>query len=880
MQLYKSKYIAISETYKLRLTLACALALWILLLSILLPANAQIEIPDPTSPPLDVPLVNVPFDTTNIPEPVPPPAVVRDFFELDPFYQQWINVKGFPVIASAKVSPYALKEAAWVIGQMLGHRPDVLTAMAQNKIRLSVIAYNEIVCDIPEHKKNIDPDFCFFPEVRARASFCAGCLTVTANEENLLHYHPGGLPPHSTSVVLIHEFAHGLHISGLNTVDPSFDNRLRTTYQAAMQKGLWQGSYAASNMAEYWAEATGSWFNAAFQGNSIKTRTALKKYDPDLAILLTEVFGDQDWRSTLFTDRMHLPHLQGFNPENSPIFERDPESVKTYEQLWDPDSNGDGRWMNWDKYELSELPRLLRDSSNQENTGRYISFFLVNLSGIDVSIYRVDGNGRESFIYRSSLKNINEFNTHVGAIFLVKDRGGKNLTVFRAGEKIGRIFVGKTVPITGAYLFIRQPHGLPREEFTIEPGAFAILLPGGQPSLTGKTDFNNYFSVTGRSDLPNLANFFRGGGRIELISHPSLNPLPSGTRRAKFGDVVISEIMWGLDGASPERQYIELYNASSHTYSFTDGDLLLRFSQGSEEPLPDDTFSPPYNPDSEGIVVDRMSNKGWRLSGSSGNTSKGQSLISMHRKIDYELGNVPDGTLADSWQASMGRVNLPAPMLGTPGDKHRLPSDLVSPVDVNGDGLLNVLDLVLIAVNFGKTGKNPADVNGDGVVNIVDLIKVAGEMGAAGAAPAAHPQTLEILTAADVQHWLAQAQQVNLTDVTSQRGILMLRELLASLIPKETSLLPNYPNPFNPETWIPYQLAQNAEVTLTIYAADGRVVRTLGLGQQPAGMYRSKSRAAYWDGENEVGEPVASGIYFYTLTAGDFTATRKMLIQK
>ena len=98
--------------------------------------------------------------------------------------------------------------------------------------------------------------------------------------------------------------------------------------------------------------------------------------------------------------------------------------------------------------------------------------------------------------------------------------------------------------------------------------------------------------------------------------------------------------------------------------------------------------------------------------------------------------------------------------------------------------------------------------------------------------------------------------------------------------PADTTLLPNYPNPFNPETWIPYQLSEPADVTLRIYAANGVLVRTLALGQLPAGIYQSQSRALYWDGKNQFGEPVASGIYFYTLSAGDFTATRKMLIVK
>ena len=102
----------------------------------------------------------------------------------------------------------------------------------------------------------------------------------------------------------------------------------------------------------------------------------------------------------------------------------------------------------------------------------------------------------------------------------------------------------------------------------------------------------------------------------------------------------------------------------------------------------------------------------------------------------------------------------------------------------------------------------------------------------------------------------------------------------AIVVPTQTGLLPNYPNPFNPETWLPYQLARPSDVTVRIYGIDGALVRTLSLGHQPAGIYHGRSRAAYWDGRNALGEPVASGVYFYTLTAGDFAATRKMLIRK
>ena len=206
--------------------------------------------------------------------------------------------------------------------------------------------------------------------------------------------------------------------------------------------------------------------------------------------------------------------------------------------------------------------------------------------------------------------------------------------------------------------------------------------------------------------------------------------------------------------------------------------------------------------------------------------------------------------------------------------------------DVNKDGVVNILDLVVVASSFGQTvadGANPAaDVNEDGFINIIDLVRVAGAMnqGAAGA-PLAFSQNLKgTLTKAEVQTWLTQAQQANLTDPLSLRGILFLEQLLAALTPKETVLLANYPNPFNPETWIPYQLSESADVTLTIYDTQGRVVRALDLGHQRAGIYQSRARAAHWDGKNTQGESVASGVYFYTLKAGDFSATRKMLIRK
>jgi len=206
--------------------------------------------------------------------------------------------------------------------------------------------------------------------------------------------------------------------------------------------------------------------------------------------------------------------------------------------------------------------------------------------------------------------------------------------------------------------------------------------------------------------------------------------------------------------------------------------------------------------------------------------------------------------------------------------------------DVNEDGITNAKDVELVTNALGqKPPKNPrTDVNGDGVVDGKDLALVAEHLGerAAPAAPvgmssSSRPQAF---TYQMVEHALDILRASDDGSLTFRRGIANLEQLLALFVPAETALLHNYPNPFNPETWIPYQLAEPAEVTIRIYAANGTLVRTLALGYQPAGIYRYRSRAAYWDGKNAVGESVASGVYFYTLTAGDFTATGKMLIRK
>ncbi|MDP7000046.1 MAG: T9SS type A sorting domain-containing protein, partial [Candidatus Poribacteria bacterium] len=204
--------------------------------------------------------------------------------------------------------------------------------------------------------------------------------------------------------------------------------------------------------------------------------------------------------------------------------------------------------------------------------------------------------------------------------------------------------------------------------------------------------------------------------------------------------------------------------------------------------------------------------------------------------------------------------------------------------DVNGDGTVNIFDLVIAAGSFGKIGASiMGDVNGDGGVNIFDLVIVAGNFGKSlvTAAPASMAK-IELTT--DQKHHIASAIDQLAAKANRSRSeemaLSVLKAILPDRLPTQTQLLANYPNPFNPETWIPFELSQDAVVTVTIYDVQGKRVRQLQLGLVTAGRYVTADLAAYWDGKTETGQVVASGTYFYQLRAGDYTETRKMVILK
>ena len=243
-----------------------------------------------------------------------PPAQMK----LDPFYKKYVSANGYPVVSSGKVNDYALKEAAWIINRMLANRPDIRDAMIDGGSRMIVMAHDEFTSQIPEHAHLQPHDFW---DARARGLGGSEDDPVcSCAEENVLGFEGD---PYSTESILIHEFAHNIHLRGIIRVDPTFNDRLKTQYDRALSAGLWHGKYASENPAEYFAEGVQSWFNnnrpPDHDHNHVDTREELKKYDPGLASLCKEVFGNTKLVYTKPATRLH-GHLQGYDPNAAPMF--------------------------------------------------------------------------------------------------------------------------------------------------------------------------------------------------------------------------------------------------------------------------------------------------------------------------------------------------------------------------------------------------------------------------------------------------------------------------------------------------------------------------------------------------------------------------------
>lgn len=217
---------------------------------------------------------------------------------LSAFYVRYLSAGGLPVVSSGKVSDAALQAAASMVGHMLARRPDLLAALQQDGVRVAVIASSERATEIPEHS-DLQPRQEWDKRVRGFGAIRVRPVCSVA-EENLLGLIEDRYRGES---IFIHEFAHTLHLVALRRVDPDFDRKLRALYQDAMRQGRWQGTYAATNRGEYWAEGVQSWFDANIAvdvpdgvHNAVATREALERYDPGLATLIAGVFRGEPWR--------------------------------------------------------------------------------------------------------------------------------------------------------------------------------------------------------------------------------------------------------------------------------------------------------------------------------------------------------------------------------------------------------------------------------------------------------------------------------------------------------------------------------------------------------------------------------------------------------
>ena len=267
---------------------------------------------------------------------IAPPAALK----VDPFHAKYTSAHGFPIVASAAVSDFALLEAAYLIDALLAARPDVRLALIESGARLCILGNEEYTTDLPEFAFLAAAPMEGFPGISgrdfwdARARGTGGSETdpyCSCGEENLLAYDGD---PYAAECILIHEFAHVIHLRGMSNVDPSFDARLLAAYDAAMRDGLWKGKYASVNHHEYFAEGVQCWFDNNrvndHDHNHVHLRSELLDYDPRLAALCKEVFGDTELRYTKPATRL-TGHLAGYDPATAPRF-RWPERLEGAKQ--------------------------------------------------------------------------------------------------------------------------------------------------------------------------------------------------------------------------------------------------------------------------------------------------------------------------------------------------------------------------------------------------------------------------------------------------------------------------------------------------------------------------------------------------------------------
>lgn len=380
----------------------------------------------------------VPVDQRRV---TPVPETLRAEFGLAPFYKKFVSAGGVPIVASDKVSDFALLEALFLVEQMLGQRQDVLSAIAKNQVRLAIMAPDEYTTDIPEHADLAPKDFW---DWRARGLGATDIRpAVSCGEENLLGFSGD---PYSTENLLVHEFGHVIHERGMSGIDPTFDGRLLAAFDAAQRDGLWRDKYAATNRMEYWAEGVQSWFDTNRENdsehNAVNTRAELKEYDPRLAVLLAEVFGDGAWRYTPSAKRVPpSPHLAGFDVRKAPRFTWPEHLLAARERYLD----GNESPAPADTVSLAPLAENAQSDWGSPDGGEPTTVYFQNASAETIRLDWIDFEGRAKHYYTLRRGEHAVSSTFAGHVWRATAASGAVLGYFIAGEVPARAVV-KGVP--------------------------------------------------------------------------------------------------------------------------------------------------------------------------------------------------------------------------------------------------------------------------------------------------------------------------------------------------------------------------------------------------------------------------------------------------
>ncbi len=489
------------------------------------------------------------------------------------------------------------------------------------------------------------------------------------------------------------------------------------------------------------------------------------------------------------------------------------------QKLTDPNIDQCGTWINLEPLDLEQLQTLRSRGGDNET-----EVIFVNLTRVNLSYYWIDYEGNEILYGVVAANDFVKQSAYAGHVWLVKDPNGKNLAVYRAVEKDGRAIINALLsPVVQIGPAQRPP------VYWIDAGAGTLHRLIGDEVEDLLPDVQNATNLaldTTDNKIYWTEQTGKNRGRIKRANLDGSNVQLLATLKSVPTSIAVDATNGKFYGTNT-RGRIQRANLDGNQIQ----NLIANLEAPSNITL-EAAGGKLYWTEASGRIR-RANLNGKSIQNISDNLDPVSDIVIAGNKMYWT-------EIADGGGGKIRRANLNGSNFNT------LITLQHAPLSIAIDSVGNKLYWTDSSGSIQR-----ANLNGKRIQNVVSGLAspTALVLGGVSAGPAA---------------------PVNNGFVSSQRAS-----------PDTTHLLANYPNPFNPETWIPYELARDTDVRIMIYNAQGVVIRTLQLGQQSAGYYTGRARAAYWDGRNMLGEHVASGIYFYQLQTGDdFSATKKMLIRK